>query len=200
MGDALGAAVEFMTYEQITQRYGRRGITAFDIAYGRAGAITDDTHMTLFTADGLLRAGVGQHRGGAISPVVATAQAYLRWLDTQGNVPAESVLLGKPGWLMSHDDLHHVRAPGMTCLSALVAMPALGEPAVNDSKGCGGVMRVAPVGLFHWHDRDEPDVMARTFELAAQLAGLTHGPSDGPTELRRVGGDGTVPGRGRSAG
>ncbi|MBV8071655.1 MAG: hypothetical protein JO270_17225 [Acidobacteriaceae bacterium] len=23
----------------------------------------------------------------------------------------------------------------------------IGEPATNDSKGCGGVMRVAPVGL-----------------------------------------------------
>ena len=67
MGDALGAAVEFMTREQITQRYGRRGITSFDIAYGRAGAITDDTQMTLFTAEGLLRAEVGQHRGAAIS-------------------------------------------------------------------------------------------------------------------------------------
>jgi ADP-ribosylglycohydrolase len=75
VGDALGAAVEFMTREQITQRYGRRGITAFDVAYGRAGAITDDTQMTLFTADGLLRAEVGQHRGGAISPVVATSEA-----------------------------------------------------------------------------------------------------------------------------
>ena len=175
MGDALGAAVEFMTREQITQRYGRRGITAFDVAYGRAGAITDDTQMTLFTAEGLLRAEVSRHRGGAISPVVATSQAYLRWLDTQGNAPAQPLPLGKSGWLMSHDGLRHVRAPGMTCLSALVAMPSLGEPAVNDSKGCGGVMRVAPVGLFHWHDCDEPDVRVRTFELAAQLAGLTHG-------------------------
>ncbi len=175
MGDALGAAVEFMTHGQIKQRYGRHGITAFDAAYGRTGAITDDTQMTLFTADGLLRAEVSGHDGGAVSPVVTTSQAYLRWLYTQGDATAESLPLGEPGWLMSHADLRHARAPGMTCLSALVAMPSLGEPAVNDSKGCGGVMRVAPVGLYRWHECDQPDVEARTFDLAAQLAGLTHG-------------------------
>ena len=41
--------------------------------------------------------------------------------------------------------LHHGRAPGTTCLSALHA----GHPGTvsNNSKGCGGVMRVAPAGL-----------------------------------------------------
>jgi ADP-ribosylglycohydrolase len=53
-------------------------------------------------------------------------------------------------------------------------MKSFGDPATNNSKGCGGVMRVAPVGLFAWilGWRDEPQ---RTFKLASELAALTHG-------------------------
>lgn len=56
VGDALGAPVEFLTLAQIQERYGPGGIRDMDHAYGRVGAITDDTQMTLFTAEGLLRA------------------------------------------------------------------------------------------------------------------------------------------------
>jgi ADP-ribosylglycohydrolase len=40
-----------------------------------------------------------------------------------------------------------------------------GTPARNESKGCGGVMRVAPVGLL----------FADPFDLGGKLAALTHG-------------------------
>ena len=56
VGDALGAPVEFMRRDAIVARFGPRGITGFAEAYGRIGAITDDTQMTLFTAEGVLRA------------------------------------------------------------------------------------------------------------------------------------------------
>jgi ADP-ribosylglycohydrolase len=46
--------------------------------------------------------------------------------------------------------------------------------AVNDSKGCGGVMRVAPVGLFHWSIREQHSARD-TFRLGCELAALTHG-------------------------
>ena len=86
-GDALGAPVEFLDLAQIRQRFGPSGIRNFAPAYGRIGAITDDTQMTLFTAEGLLRAAVRfVHRG--ICNVPATVQpAYLRWLRTQGESP-----------------------------------------------------------------------------------------------------------------
>ena len=60
VGDALGAAVEFMCRAQILQQYGENGITDYANAYGGKGKITDDTQMTLYTAEGLLR---GQMRG-----------------------------------------------------------------------------------------------------------------------------------------
>jgi ADP-ribosylglycohydrolase len=54
VGDALGAPVEFMSIQAIRDRYGLTGLTGYDTAYGRTGAITDDTQMTMFTVEGLL--------------------------------------------------------------------------------------------------------------------------------------------------
>ncbi len=56
VGDALGAAVEFQSRREITDQFGPAGITEYAPAYGRVGAITDDTQMTLFTIEGLIRA------------------------------------------------------------------------------------------------------------------------------------------------
>lgn len=64
VGDALGAPVEFHSREQILAQFGPEGITAFAPAYGGVGCITDDTQMTLFTTEGLLRHWVrGSMRG-----------------------------------------------------------------------------------------------------------------------------------------
>jgi ADP-ribosylglycohydrolase len=66
----------------------------------------------------------------------------------------------------------------MTCLSALRDMEQPGKPAVNDSKGCGGVMRVAPVGLFCWRFMSKNDT-DKVFELGSDVAQLTHGHPSG---------------------
>jgi ADP-ribosyl-[dinitrogen reductase] hydrolase len=58
VGDALGAPVEFMSTDEIRAAFGPDGIEEFAFAYGRRGAVTDDTQMTLFTAEGLIRAEV----------------------------------------------------------------------------------------------------------------------------------------------
>ena len=55
VGDALGAGIEFLSLAEIRHSHGPTGVTGYVPAYGRAGAITDDTQMTLFTAEGLLR-------------------------------------------------------------------------------------------------------------------------------------------------
>ena len=55
VGDALGFPVEFLREEQIFQKYGENGITRYtkDRISGKA-MISDDTQMSLFTANGLL--------------------------------------------------------------------------------------------------------------------------------------------------
>ena len=151
VGDALGAPVEFLSLLQIRGRYGPLGIREFDEAYGRVGAITDDTQMALSTAEGVLR-GLRRDGEGARVEVAALHEAYLRWLRTQ-------------------DEPHQRRAPGNSCLSALHSGKA-GSMAerINGSKGCGGVMRAAPLGLLAGAD---------TFTLGCESAAITHGHPSG---------------------
>lgn len=158
VGDALGAPVEFKTYAQIVAQFGTGGIRDFAPAYGRVGAITDDTQMTLFTAEGLLRAYVRYAQRGICHIPTVVHHAYLRWLKTQGESPNLEPQVdlnwqvATDGRLINVPALWSNRAPGNTCLSALRNAKQIGEPATNNSKGCGTVMRVAPVGLVMARD------------------------------------------------
>jgi ADP-ribosylglycohydrolase len=163
VGDALGAVVEFDSLADIRRRYGPDGLTDFP---PEAGPVTDDTQMTLFTAEGLIRA---QRRFGARRFDYALDElwaGYRRWLSTQGERPAGD----GDGGLAAEPVLQHRRAPGNTCLSALRGdEPGFVDLPVNHSKGCGGVMRVAPVGL----------VATRPCGLGIASAALTHGHPSG---------------------
>jgi len=177
VGDALGAPVEFLSREAILERFGPDGISAYAPAYGRLGAVTDDTQMTLFTAEGLIRSWVRGSLKGITTEVGVTARAYLRWLLTQSERPRHLVDLAdeEQGWLFQQPDLHHRRGPGETSLSALEEMEFLGDsPARNDSKGCGAVMRMAPAGLFVASVGQGVDADA-AFELGTDLSAITHG-------------------------
>jgi ADP-ribosylglycohydrolase len=176
-GDALGAPVEFMSRSEMLERFGAGGLTGYAPAWGAIGRITDDTQMTLFTAEGLLQGWAVGCEDGAACLVQATQRAYLRWLRTQHEDPeAVAAEPDRPaeGWLLEHPELHHRRAPGQTCLAALNAARRGDTWADNDRKGCGGVMRVAPVGLFLWRP-GQAYSLAPAFHLATRLAGLTHG-------------------------
>lgn len=182
-GDAMGAHVEFMSLSQILTKFGEPGIRDYEVTYGHLGAITDDTQMTLYTAEGMLRAYTRMmDRGIGPSFRSVTAYAYLRWLYTQG---IRSPLLDPTtidGWLSTHRSLFDRRAPGNTCLSALRIMTSIDEKANNDSKGCGAVMRAAPVGMLmaHWLHGDERQArVAETFSIGCDIAVITHGHPSG---------------------
>jgi ADP-ribosylglycohydrolase len=111
IGDALGFPVESEVGGSLT-------ITnLLDKRY------SDDTQMSLATANGLITAKAGE------TPVVAVYHEYLKWLEDQKD-PARR------------------RAPNGTCLAALGTgtMGSL-DTGINNSKDSGGVMRTAPVGL-----------------------------------------------------
>lgn len=179
VGDALGAPVEFMRLSEIRARFGPIGITDYAPAYGRNGAITDDTQMLLFTAEGLLRAYARASLRGICSVASVVSHAYLRWLLTQGERPTRRDLeIGTDGWLWPLKALHSRRAPGNTCLSALRAMPHFTDArAQNNSKGTGAIMRVAPIARYG-HDGSESSA-ADVFDLAKQVSWLTHGHPSG---------------------
>ena len=153
-GDALGAPVEFLWMAEIRQHYGYQGIR--DYPRGE-GLITDDTQMTMATARALLAAATAVRDGDIDAATRAVYHEYLVWFETQ-------------------EDPLEQRGPGRTCLSAL-ASGRMGTTAwaINDSKGCGGVMRVAPVGLAL------PGRPQAAYELGRATAAITHGHPGGQT-------------------
>ena len=169
-GDALGYEVEFKNEKQIFSRYGERGITAYALHDGKA-LISDDTQMTLFTAAGLLL-GTARGEGGIETYRGSIRDCYLDWLKTQTErfAPAKGDGCSR---LLNVPELFSNRAPGTTCMSALEqgGKGSIEKPA-NTSKGCGGVMRAAPVGLY-FNDRGKPaEEIAR---IGAEAAAITHG-------------------------
>ena len=176
IGDALGAPVEFMTLKGIRDRFGPDGLRDFAPAYGRLGAITDDTQMTLFTAEGIVRAHVRFAERGICHPPSCVHHAYLRWAQTQ-DLPMKAEIIATEdwpdGWLIKEKALWSRRAPGNTCLAALADAIKLGELPANDSKGCGTVMRVAPAGFTY--EARTPDGRFPAFDFGVEISKLTHG-------------------------
>lgn len=173
IGDALGAPVEFMRRSEILQMFGSEGLTDFVPAYGKLGAVTDDTQMMAFTAEGLLRAYVRSRTRGMCHPPSVIEKAYQRWLYTQEHSQLDFDDKDLDGWLIQHPELFSRRAPGVTCLNALRSHNRL-----NDSKGCGGVMRVAPVGLLYYSllsDKNFDESLKNSFQIACEAAAITHG-------------------------
>jgi ADP-ribosyl-[dinitrogen reductase] hydrolase len=156
VGDALGAPVEFMTYREIVGRFGPQGVTAMESSHHvpagafLPGSVTDDTQLTLATARACLAA-LGP--GGDGDLIAAAWRQYVAWCRSQ-------------------DEPRLRRGPGATCLAALAGdVPPPGGMARNDSKGCGAVMRMAPVGLAL--------PPGGAFTAGAALGRLTHGHPSG---------------------
>ena len=175
VGDALGASIEFQSLSQIQATFGQQGLTEYEPAYGRKGAITDDTQMSLFTAEGLILSRIRAEYNQGQQVVPAVYHALLRWLYTQDTHRQNELIktFGTcsivDGILLSHQEFFSRRAPGNSCLSSLRSgkMGTMSTP-INDSKGCGGVMRSAPVGLMY---RDSE----KAFQVASECAAITHG-------------------------
>lgn len=175
VGDALGAPVEFLGIDEIRRLYGETGITRYEEVYGRKGAITDDTQMTLFTAEGLILSKARREYLEQELTIPAIYHAYLRWLYTQDTDRQEQLINNHgtcaviDGILTGHKDLFSQRAPGNSCLSSLRSgrMGTMENP-INGSKGCGGVMRVAPIGLAYSDSE-------KAFLLGCESAAITHG-------------------------
>lgn len=172
-GDALGYAVEFMSRGSILAKYGLRGIAKFNLTREGKALISDDTQMTLFTACGMLM-GVtrGYMRGIGGRPEKYVDKAYLDWYYTQtGKNSRPSVT-----WLRNLPELAHRRGPGNTCLSACESL-FQGKEVHNNSKGCGGIMRVAPMALLmagYWARGKCPYHVFEMDEAGAEVAAVTH--------------------------
>lgn len=178
-GDALGAPVEFLDRAEIEKRYGKDGIMNYELTLGKA-RITDDTQLSMFTAAGLQQAFTQAGKMAVFDDEKKFDEflrlyrdfvrlAYFDWLVTQGEADDD----GMPStWLGNVRELYSRRCPGGTCIDEIKngANGSVRKPC-NDSKGCGGVMRVAPAGIA-LADFFEPKQIA---EVGAEIAALTHG-------------------------
>jgi len=157
IGDALGYQIEFK------KNVKEKEVTRFN---NGIGIISDDTQMTLFTANALLyRQTIKLTRGIDLNIVDTIYLAYKDWLDTQRLDKTNTSI----SWIKNIKELNALRAPGNTCLDALYSSVrgSIKKP-INDSKGCGTVMRIAPIGLYI-KDCHEAGV------IAAESSALTHG-------------------------
>ena len=164
-GDALGYAVEFMSHGQIINKYGNRGITRYELNKDGVAEISDDTQMTLFTANGMLFCHTRYATHGILgaSPADYIRDSYIEWYQTQTG----EIDYTQPhyNWIRDIKELHSMRAPGVTCMSALECL-AHKKEVINNSQGCGGIMRIAPIALF----AGNPDIEEQ-YEAYAKEAG-----------------------------
>lgn len=176
VGDALGYVVEFDSEKNIEKIFGKTGITEYVLSSNNEALISDDTQMTLFTTNGLI-AGLTQSLikkdfDNANCFMSYLSKSYLDWHATQMNFcPA-----GNPhiAWIANITKLYDMRAPGGTCLQSCYkgANGTIQNP-INDSCGCGGVMRVAPIGLM-FNTADGYNIEDIDM-FGASAAALTHG-------------------------
>lgn len=160
IGDALGYPIEFVKLNEneiITQ-------------YKDEAIISDDTQMTLFTANGLLWNNTRFNTRG-IAPSISDSLylAYQDWYKTQKRNDNYVNI----SWLANIPQLNGSRAPGNTCMSALGNnKKGTIENPINDSKGCGSVMRVAPIGLFFEPQNRSLNEIGK---YGAEAGAITHG-------------------------
>lgn len=171
-GDALGYAVEFMSLDEIRGKYGPGGIRYYELVDGEA-LFSDDTQMLLFTLEGICMWEEIRKSNPGVKLRNCLYSAYHDWIFTQENPGSRKEQHKVHTKLYLNPKMHCRRGPGFTCIRALRSNKkgSLLTPC-NDSKGNGGVMRVAPVGFSlprsSWALKD-------VILMGAESAALTHG-------------------------
>ncbi|MEU2428183.1 MULTISPECIES: ADP-ribosylglycohydrolase family protein [unclassified Streptomyces] len=169
IGDALGAGVAELTLDEIRTGHGTDGVGDYVPAYGRRGAVTAATQLTLFTVDGLIRAQVRRDTG-AWHPPTDVHRAHLRWAATQRDWGPDERRKDN-GWLAREEWLYARRDPDRASLTGLgdETLGTLDKPKNPTARDAGALVRSAPFGLLvGW----EPQLVC---QLAVECATQTHG-------------------------
>ncbi|MFI8948234.1 ADP-ribosylglycohydrolase family protein [Streptomyces sp. NPDC053750] len=169
VGDALGAPVDGLDLDAIREAHGAEGLADLAPAYGRRGAVTHLTQLTLFSVDGLIRAQVRRDTG-AWHPPTDVHRAYRRWAATQRDWGPD-LRRKDDGWL-AREEWMYVRRNAPRALLLGLGDETMGTPQAPKNPGERGpeaAARSAPFGLLvGW----EPQLVA---QLAVECAAQTHG-------------------------
>ncbi|MEU6482632.1 ADP-ribosylglycohydrolase family protein [Streptomyces sp. NPDC046887] len=169
VGDALGAGVDTLSTEAIREAHGPAGLTDLAPAYGRRGAVTAATQLSMFTVDGLIRAQVRRDTG-AWHPPTDIHRAHLRWAATQRDWGPDERRKDN-GWLANEEWLYVRRDAPRATLTGLAdeVLGTLDRPKNPAARDAGALVRSAPYGLLvGW----EPQLVS---QLAVECAAQTHG-------------------------
>ncbi|GGS29348.1 ADP-ribosylglycohydrolase family protein [Streptomyces griseoviridis] len=169
LGDALGAPVDGMALDRIREAHGPDGLGDLAPAYGRRGAVTHLTQLTLFSVDGLIRAQVRRDTG-AWHPPTDLHRAYRRWLATQHDWGPDE-RRKDDGWLAREEWLYARRDPPRSLLLGFgdTTMGTPDAPKNPGERGPEAAARSAPFGLLvGW----EPQLVV---QLAVECAAQTQG-------------------------
>ena len=122
--------------------------------------ITDDTQMTMFGIEAMISGGPS-----------AVILHYLMWdMTQQSTFPINAI---SSPLLIDQRKMWQIRAPGNTCLNSLRKLRNA-DPVVNNSNGCGTVMKALP---FLFED---------TSDLLVDISFETHkGPQIKPTAIKQ---------------
>ena len=96
-----------MSLREIHHQFGPKGIREFSPVYDRVGVVTDDTQLTLFTAEGLVDA-LAKSPNATNDEILASIHvAYLRWLVTQGvSTPLTDRVVDPTHGLITEPEMH----------------------------------------------------------------------------------------------
>lgn len=169
IADAFGYKVEFTNLALIKSEYGMDGLLFKHVEKNKLVA-SDDTQMSLYTLEGLV-----DFKDGLFNTANESVfEAYKRWNNTQKpNLGVNPFSQNEEDGISEFKEMWNRRAPGITCLQALNS-PLKGsvQARINNSKGCGGVMRVLPSVFLAESEQ-------QAFQYGCDFAAMTHGHPSG---------------------
>ena len=166
VGDAMGAAVEKKTYDEICETYGPAGLLGYDTVNGLA-EITSYTQVAAFALNGLLLA---ISRGQSHEAMGYVTLALKEWCGVQ-HMPRDPKW--RNCWLGKVSAFRRRKNMDPRTLDALTR-DVLGSPKKpsNQAEGPGSLPAAVAVGLYFHPERMQFHEIGL---LGAQAVALTHG-------------------------
>ena len=149
----------------------------YDLRENGKDLVSDNTQLTSFTVDGLIWADDRAVNKGVYAYIPCLFYSYQKWYYTQTSSLADknySFILN--GEILNWEELFARRGHGMTSMNSLAGSISnkFGtiKNRVNSNKGCGSVMRSAPIGMYFCKNENT------AFQIGCEAGALTHGHID----------------------